>query len=109
MPGRHCLDCRVASQTLFPGAVVGLYLLHLVDADQVVQFVTLESRLKGPMVVVDVDVVRFGVERRLDQVVGQTVPDGVHYFRKVFPLVVDEQCHKLEPDISRTIYTSSSH
>ena len=93
MPGQHCLDCRVASQTLFPGAVVGLYLLHLVDADQVVQFVTLESRLKGPMVVVDVDVVRFGVERRLDQVVGQTVPDGVHYFPKVFPLVVDEQCH----------------
>ena len=109
MPGRHCLDCRVASQTLFPGAVVGLYLLHLVDADQVVQFVTLESRLKGPMVVVDVDVVRFGVERRLDQVVGQTVPDGVHYFPKVFPLVVDEQCYKLELDISRTIYTSSSH
>ena len=109
MPGQHCLDCRVASQTLFPGAVVGLYLLHLVDADQVVQFVTLESRLKGPMVVVDVDVVRFGVERRLDQVVGQTVPDGVHYFPKVFPLVVDEQCYKLELDISRTIYTSSSH
>ena len=80
MPGRHCLDCRVASQTLFPGAVVGLYLLHLVDADQVVQFVTLESRLKEPMVVVVVDVVRFGVKRRLDQVVGQTVPDGVHYF-----------------------------
>ena len=109
MPGRHCLDCRVASQTLFPGAVVGPYLLHLIDADQVFQFVTLESRLKEPMVFVSIDVVRFGVERRLDQVVGQTVPDGVHYFPKVFPLVVDEQCYKLELDISRTIYTSSSH
>ena len=61
------------------------------------------------MVFVSIDVVRFGVERRLDQVVGQTVPDGVHYFPKVFPLVVDEQCYKLELDISRTIYTSSSH
>ena len=61
------------------------------------------------MVFVSIDVVCFGVERRLDQVVGQTVPDGVYYFQKVFPLVVDEQCYKLELDISRTIYTSSSH
>ena len=60
------------------GVVVDLYLVHLVGAGPVVQFVSFESGVKEPVVPVGVDVVGLGVERRLPQAVVVALPnDGL--------------------------------